>query len=288
MRATPGQKRNHPGCQSVLRAQVLSLCSAVLLLAGTPGCGPAEAPVEAPEPARHTQPLETPNGLTMNGLSVNGLSVNGLSVNGLSVNGLATSAFSSWFSQDPTLATMVMQYLVHCAVPAGQTRAYTHATTGQRYTWTGGLGLAPSWSSGTPASLLEQQVITACMAAHANSAGRHVSLSILGRNAQQVPIPFTSGELSTYSEREACFFGNIFGQEGAFIGVDRASAGITTRACRSTATTGTPCAPLGFIGQCQARCTQDGAGPFYSVCTHNGVSYPAITTRMRAEDFQSL
>jgi hypothetical protein len=214
--------------------------------------------------------------------------MNGLSLNGVTMNGLATAAFSDWFNKDPALADLVMQYLVRCSVPSGETRAYTSSATGQSYTWQGGLGLAPAWSSGTPASVTEQQVITACLAAHANSAGRHVPLSILGRNAQRALIPFTSGELATFGEREACFFGNLFAQEGVFLGVDRASAGITTRACKSPSGTGNTCAPLVFVGQCQASCRTDGAGPFYDTCTHNGVTYPAITTRLRPEDFQTL
>ncbi|HSP78069.1 MAG TPA: hypothetical protein VLQ93_06045, partial [Myxococcaceae bacterium] len=150
------------------------------------------------------------NGLSLNGLSLNGLSLNGLSLNGLSLNGLSTQEFSEWFNQDASAHEQLMRYMVLCAVPAGESRTYTNPATGLTHAWEGSLGLAPDWAGGTPATELEQQVVSGCLAAHANSYGLHVSISVLGRGADGVGIPLAPGELDTYAVKESCFFGNVF------------------------------------------------------------------------------
>jgi hypothetical protein len=235
------------------------------------------------------------NGLSANGLSANGLSANGLSANGLSANGLSASAFATWFSNDPAMADMVMRYVVRCAVAEGQTRTYTDPHTGQSYTWYGVLGLAPRWASGATPTLAEQQVVTACLMAHVNRYGLSIPISVLGRDAQGAIIPFTRSELDTYSVREACFFGNLFTQEGLFFGVDRHvrnEAQYLTRACAGmedgSGDTATSCEPLTYVGSCSQSCIPDPKGPFYSLCTRNGVTYRSITTRMRQSDYSEL
>jgi hypothetical protein len=273
--------------------------AAVLLWTGAQGCGP-ESPHEPVEGLEELSPqqseLDTQNGLSANGLSANGLSANGLSANGLSANGLSTTAFTNWFKQDPALAEMVMRYLVRCAVPAGQTRTYTHPQTGQKYTWTGGLGLAPGWASGNAPNRAEQTVITACLMAHVNRYGLSIPISVLGRDATGAVIPFTSSELHLFSAKEACFFGNVFTNEGLFFGVDRPvtnEAMYLTRACAgmgngSSGDPATSCAPFRFIGSCSQSCTPDNKGPFYLSCQRNGVGYQALTTRMRKADYEQL
>jgi hypothetical protein len=243
---------------------------------------------------RQSQELDSLNGLSANGLSANGLSANGLSANGLSANGLSASAFSVWFAQDPTLADMVMRYVVRCAVPSGETRTYTDIT-GQSYTWSGGLGLAPSFAEGAAPSRAEQQVITACLMAHVNRYGLSISISVLGKDARGRNISFTNSELSTYAVREACFFGNLFTQEGLFFGVDRPvtnEAQYLTRACAgmedASGNPTTSCAPLTYVGACTQSCTLDHKGPFYKGCVRNGVSYLSLTTRMRQSDYDLL
>jgi hypothetical protein len=234
------------------------------------------------------------NGLSYNGLSANGLSYNGLSYNGLSANGLSSEAFAAWFAQDPSTADRVMRYLVRCAVPAWQTRSHTDPQTGQHYTWIGLLGLAPGWASGAPANKTEQQVITACLLAHVNRYGASIPISVLGRDAEGDAIPYSLGELMTYSAKEACFFGNLFTQEGLFFGIDRLiddESAYLTRACSGLGPSASKggCAPLEFIGSCAQSCTPDLlGGPFYWTCTHNGVRYRALSTRMRQSDYAQL
>jgi hypothetical protein len=288
----------------------VGLCLAVLLLGV--GCGPTEArgvwaPADTSSGAANTaQALETDNGLSVNGLSFNGLSFNGLSFNGLSFNGLSSSAFASWFQSNPTLAHGVMRYLVHCAVPAGEVRTYT--AEGRTYDWVGGLGLAPAWAGGATATLREQQVVSACLAAHANKYNQRVPISVLGRRADGVAISVTDEELKQYQWRESCFFGNLFSGEGVYVGRDKGRLKpreSSSRACSVAASRGDKedeaaeeldggeqdppeelelnrhrCAPLVYIGRCAQHCVMDESKSFYASCTWNGVTYPSLTTRL--------
>ncbi len=262
------------------------------MLALTTGCGPMEA--EAPPPPESgalRQQLEEDNGLmanslTNNGLAFNGLAFNGLAFNGLAFNGLSSSAFASWYQQSPQLSHLFMKYLVRCAVPAGQSRSYSDGSS--TYTWSGALGLAPSWSNGSPISPVEQQTITACLAALINKYGLSVGISVLGTTAQGQLIPYTSSELADYSQREACFFGNLFTDEGLFVGNDQAPLAAWQSSLRACAlTSSTTCPPLTHIGSCQDSCTLDPTGTYYTQCTRNGVTYRPITTRIRPQDIYS-
>jgi hypothetical protein len=274
---------------------------ALLLMVGSLGCGPTDGLPDPPMFEEQEQELSSTNGFSVNGFSVNGFSVNGFSVNGLSANGLSASAlsaegFAAWFARDPALAAHVMSYAVRCAVPAGQTRSYTDPGTGQLHTWSGGLGLAPDWAGGAAINQAEQEVITACLLAHVNRYGQHLPISVLGRDARGNLIPYSSCELRTYSAREACFFGNLFTEEGLFFGVDRLMDynAYLTRACAGMSGSGDgagPCAPLTFVGGCALNCLElppELGGPFYRTCTYNGKSYRAITTRMRESDYRAL
>ncbi|MDC0710424.1 hypothetical protein POL68_18245 [Stigmatella sp. ncwal1] len=257
------------------------------------GCGPL-TPEEAEEGLSHQEEalgdrqIRSSNGLSVNGLSVNGLSVNGLSVNGLSVNGLSSASFQSWFTADPIVRDTVMRYVVQCAVPSGQERSFTHPTTGVTYRWQGLLGLAPAWAGGTQATVAEQQVVSACLAAHTNKYGLAVSISVLGKTAQGSAIPTTPEELASHSVKEACFFGNLFTHEGIYAATDRSSlnaAESTSRACGLTSQQGTTeCAPIAHVGFCSQFCTLEPSAPFYSQCTYNGVTYRPLTTRILPSD----
>jgi hypothetical protein len=233
------------------------------------------------------------NGLTVNGLTVNGLTVNGLTVNGLTVNGLQSANFGAWFSQDVALNSTLMKYMVQCAVVAGESRSYQDPVSGTSYTWQGGLGVAQGWASGQPMTEAEQQLVSACLAAHVNKFGMHVPLSVLGRNAQQQSIPYTSEELQSFPRREACFFGNLFRNEGLFAGVDGAYLNddeSSPRACGLTSSQDalvSQCSPIVHVESCETFCTLDPSGLFYTECTYNGRTYLPLTTRIRTEDVYS-
>ena len=273
-----------------IRVVSWALVSCVLVL-GTGGCGPVdEPPVELPTLADQAQGVVDENNLSVNGLSFNGLSFNGLSFNGLSFNGLSSPAFGSWFQSNPARANEAMRYIVRCAVPAGQTRTYTSPTSGTRYTWQGGLGLAPVWAGGSAAPVLEQQLVSACLAAHVNPYGVSIPISILGRKAQGQAIPYTNDELNTFPKQESCFFGNLFTGQGIYAGSRGTllNQGLSSsRACAVVDNSGSQrlnCAPLFFVGECGNLCTLGATGLFYSKCTYAGVDYRPLVTRLRDAD----
>jgi hypothetical protein len=270
-----------------------SLRAIAVLLLLSASCGPVEVEPQAPELGVTTQEMISLNGLAMNGLAMNGLAMNGLAMNGLAMNGLAMNglsneSFTSWFQSDPPLAETLMRYMVACALPYGQSRTYMDG--GTTHTWYGWLGLAPDWANGAPATLAEQQVISACLAAHANKYGRRVLISVLGRDAHENSLPTFSWELQYFPEREACFFGNLFNGEGLYVGNDRGMLNereSTARACAlstSAEAAREACPPLIYIGSCQGACEKDSTTPSYVRCRYNGITYQPLTTRMRRED----
>jgi hypothetical protein len=265
--------------------------TSALSLVGATGCEVQEVPSEEEAALQtHAQELEAENGMSFNGLSLNGLSLNGLSLNGLSLNGLSTTDFASWFNGDPSNNNRLMRYMVRCAVPAGESRTFVNPNTGTTYTWPGSLGLAPDWAGGSPASLAEQQVISACLAAHANNYGLNISISVLGRDSKGANIPYSSEELSHFAKRESCFFGNLFNNEGLFAGNDRnalADDESTSRPCGlkgHKALSNPACSQVKRIGQCEDFCTLDASGNFYTQCSYNGVQYKPLNTRIRQSD----
>ena len=225
------------------------------------------------------------NGLSWNGLSWNGLSWNGLSWNGLSWNGLAADSFRAWFlgqTAGPASSDLVMRYIVKCAAPAG---AVLSATIGDvTYSWAGELGLAPQWTAGNPIPVLEQQLITACLAAHVNKFGLRVGISVLGYKSDGSPIPVAVKELETFKVKEGCFFGNLFSGEGIFVGndstwgPDRSSV----RACAITEKQGVnnSCPPLAFAGVCSELCAKGAISNYYSSCRINNRAYASLNTRI--------
>ena len=256
----------------------------VLLLLAAAACGPVDEAAERQEPARQEQGLESSNGETLNGLAFNGLAFNGLAFNGLNFNGLNSPEFSAWFNQNDTLAATVMHYVVACAVRTGETRTYTDSK-GRTYLWQGWLGLTPDWASGQLASVTEQQLVSACLAAHVNKFGRSVAISVQGRSALGEPIATTQAELQEFSQREGCFFGNLFTNEGIFVGNDDSpleSNESSVRAC-ALGEAGA-CNPIIQAGSCAASCTHDPSHTYYTQCTRNGITYAPITTRIHPQD----
>jgi hypothetical protein len=250
----------------------------------------------SPSTATRADPLAavnsmTANGLITNGLITNGLITNGLITNGLITNGMRTAGFSSWFNGNPTsYSEMVMFYVVACALDNAQSVTWSNPDTGATYTWTGVLGLAPVWASGLPIPLTEQQLVSACLAAHVNKYGLHVEVSVSGSTSAGLPIPTTAAELATFGAREACFFGNLFDGTGVFAANDRpalSQAESTVRACGlSSQAVGrsVECPPIEHVGTCAKHCVLDPSGAYYASCTYNGVTYKPLTTRIRSTD----
>jgi hypothetical protein len=232
--------------------------------------------------------LNSENGISFNGRSFNGVSLNGMSLNGLDAD-LATSSFTSWFNSAATTNAIEMQYVVKCAKPSGTTVTWTNPQTGTSYTWQGLLGLAPSWTN-RAMTTAEQQVLTACLLAHANKYGVHVPIAIEGRTASGATLAQGSGELTTYSVQEAAFFGNTVTGDGSFVCLDHATwdaSRSSARACGyDTKASGasTACPPMYQVGACNNFCTLDATKTYYTTCTYNGKTYQPLTTRLRVQD----
>jgi hypothetical protein len=249
-------------------------------------CAPQPQAGATPEALLTTNGLSV-NGLSVNGMSVNGLSVNGLSVNGLSVDGLANAEFEAWFTADPVMSNMVMRYMARCALPAGQSLSWRWGHT--VYTWYGALGLAPAWSGGSPIAPAEQQLVTACLAAHSNKFGLHVGLSVRGPLSDGSFIPLDPGEDTAFAKPEGCYFGNLFAGTGIYSGAflaDWDSAETNPRGCAVEGGLPGSCPPMQHVGSCADFCTAaPGTGPtVYESCRVNEVDYLPLTTYLSEEN----
>jgi hypothetical protein len=142
------------------------------------------------------------NGLSMNGLSMNGLSMNGLSMNGLSMNGLSMNGLSTTSGLMTTNGGReITKYMVKCALPSGHQYA-TQDQNGYPYTYQGSLGVAPEWETGTCGKDCQER-LSACLLAHVNNAGVHISLWLDGEGA------VGWGTSTDFPYMEGAFFGNL-------------------------------------------------------------------------------
>jgi len=255
----------------------------------TAGCGAIGAGQTAGE---EEAALASDNGMSLNGVSLNGVSLNGVSLNGVSLNGLtpaglSTTAFANWFNGNVTLSEMITRYEVKCALVANTSLSWTNPTTKVAYSWPGELGLAPGWAAGRPISSTEKQLITGCVLAHANKYGIHVPIAVEGVTATGAVIPMGANELTTYSVREAAFFGNGFDGTGFFVCLDHPtwdSKKSAARACAfdtSLSGSSTACPPVYQLGPCNNFCTLDASGTYYTSCSYGGKSYTPVTTRLQ-------
>jgi hypothetical protein len=263
-----------------------------LLLTATAACGAAVPSGDVTATA--SQALSayngfSPNGLNKNGLNKNGLNKNGLNKNGLSNSGLASAGFATWFDADAPTSDMVMSYVAACALPIGQIRTWTSPKTGAQYTWFGVLGLLPGWGAGSAMTTAEEQVLTACLAAHVNQYGHHVWIAVEGRGATGVQIPILPYELTYYPVREACFFGNLVQDEGIFLAFDQPNwdpASSSARGCGVDINkVSVDCSPMVITGEeCRDICRADATGVFWESCTWKGKTYKPLTTRLNQGD----
>jgi hypothetical protein len=285
---------SHSGQPTVSRGhrvhETITLLAIVTLSWLASGCGGSAPASSGEELETEHHALGSSNSMTTNGLSTNGLSTNGLSTNGLSTNGLSNPDFKTWFDSNPErYSNMVMTYVVACTYPAGSSLTWTKDSN-TTYTWYGRLGLTPDWVSGKPISEREQQLVTACLAAHVNKFGQHVGISVRGWNARGTSIGMDANEATTYTEPEAAFFGNLFTGEGIFSCNDRlytTPAESSARACGLSSQAygmSVECAPLIHAGNCATFCTMDKRTGIYTSCTYGKKSYPPLTTKLRPAD----
>jgi hypothetical protein len=253
--------------------------------------------------------LVAENGIAVNGIAVNGIAVNGIAVNGiaadgtlsnglgpgagssgLAVNGLTQAAlaapeFAWWFARSPEYASMVMSYLVRCSLRAESTLAYEHE--GASYAWTGNLGVAPRWGAGGTIPEEEQELVSACLAAHVNGLGQHVTISVRGHLAAGDPIPLAPGEEENWLHRESCFFGNIFDGTGVWTALeyDLLDAGISTpRGCSAEFGVPQSCPPMMQAGYCADLCTSGPDGVTWMSCAVDGRPFRPLQVYLQPSD----
>jgi hypothetical protein len=244
------------------------------------------------------------NGINTNGINTNGINTNGINTNGINTNGLAPGAgtsglatgglaeatfasaeFQAWFAASPSYADMVMRYVVACAAPGGTTKTFTYE--GTTYTWTGSLGVAPAWSAGEAIGAAEQELVSACLAAHTNGLGQHVTLSVRGYHANGQPLETTAEEVQGWQFREACFMGNLFDGSGVGVALQPDSLDplvSTPRGCAAEFGVPGSCPPMVQVGMCADLCTPGPDGSTYASCTVNGRAYRALQVHLQASD----
>ena len=182
-------------------------------IASTVGCAAVDDGTEAQNEAVASDNGLSGNGLSMNGLSMNGLSMNGLSANGLSGNGLSGNGLSlnglsgNGLSSTTGLMTtpggrQVVQYMAKCALAEG-TNLVKADQYGVSYTFPGKLGVATQWLNGM-CDMDCQERVSACMLAHVNNAGVHISIWLDSEGA------LGWGRDPNFPFEEGSFFGNLF------------------------------------------------------------------------------
>jgi len=210
--------------KKVLR-QIGWVTASLGLTAALIGCSDAmdEAAVAESQGAAlaSTNGLAAVNGLgATNGLTgTNGLmGTNGLAAtNGLAgTNGLA--ATNGLMTTDGGRKTV--EYIVKCALAKGDS-IVKQDQYGNNYTYGGNVGVCPDWKYGSITSNYTcQELISACVMAHLNTAGIHVPLW-LDSGAQSIGW----GLNSAYPYQEGTFFGNVLVTGGMNHGAMLAPAG---------------------------------------------------------------
>ncbi|MEM9488462.1 MAG: DNRLRE domain-containing protein, partial [Myxococcota bacterium] len=162
-------------------------------------------------------------------------------------------------SYDLAAFEVLLRYLVECALPEGDSLTFDDEND-LPVTYHGALGLAPGWKTGAP-SELEQQRVSACLAARSNALEQPVVISMRG-----LGIATDSVERELFRVHEGAFWGNVFSTTPTLNACAVTGGGISGRTC----TQGSDC---GFVahGDCTEVCTsQDSGDGHYFNC--NGES----------------
>ena len=281
-----------------MREALSSVTVHFVMAVGLAGCGIALATEDSNYKHSFEALLDdhglSPSGLISNGARrgvTNGLSFapgsNGLAAGGLGGPRIAGAAFDAWFGKDRAYANMVMRYVVRCALPAGASRSYLNPGDGLVYTWPGSIGLAPLWATGAAIPVVEQELVSACLAAHVDENGAQTSIMLRGFGPNDVPIS-AGKDARRYPFVEGAFYGNLFRAQAprvyaCFIGNPRENALVTIP--RDCAFGGKPgnCAPMSHTGWCPSVCAAKGIGT-YSTCEGDGQAFRPVVVQLRDTD----
>ena len=154
------------------------------------------------EPATST----TEEALTAsNRLASNRLASNRLASNRLASNSLGAAALTAGTLIETVEGRDVFSYIVACALPAGQSVTVKDSKK-TPYTFSGEIGLAPTWLTSTP-TVSQRRWVTACLLARTNYYGVPVQISMRGANAV---LATSTTELGTFKFAEGAFYGDLF------------------------------------------------------------------------------
>jgi hypothetical protein len=180
-------------------------------------------------------------------------------------------------------ARTVLALAVGCALDSRQTISFT--VNGVTYVDTGGVGIAPGWTT-SALTVTQAAWVSACLFAHVNDVSSLIWISLRGAEANLAP---TAVELTGYKIEEGAFWGNAFIDLGPVTGyscdgVDQAAnddyADLPLRQCAQwdgvAASNRSPCG-ISYAGRCSTVCATASAP--YAGCSFLGgpVSGPVVT-----------
>jgi hypothetical protein len=171
------------------------------------------------------QAVQSQNRLASNRLASNRLASNRLASNRLASNRLASNSLSyvALAETSDLLQTAegrdVYSYIVSCALPEGVTieaditgagdsapPATPYTCTAGHCTFSGNLGLAPTWID-RRLDRRGQGWVSACLFARVNANDTAESISLRGRNPG---LTISTEEMELYTAEEGAFYGNLF------------------------------------------------------------------------------
>jgi hypothetical protein len=150
-------------------------------------------------------------------ISMNTISFADVTANHAAINALGSKKFSL---NNTAAASMlnsagsreVLNYLVGCALPAGQ--SFNVTAGGTTYTFAGDIGLAKSWKS-VKLTAKQQRWISACMFARINNQGQLMKISLRGPHHA---LHVTPAETSRFNQEEGVYYGNLFTGQMPIVG----------------------------------------------------------------------
>ena len=156
-------------------------------------------------PAEASRAITADNKLSMNKLSMNKLSMNKLSLNGITLDPVALAGLD-----ETAEGQEVLEFLVRCALPAGDELVLEDADGAVVRAFPGSLGVAPEWRDG-PLSASGKRWVTACLLAHVNAFSASVQISLRGPHPA---LAASAAERHEYAVQEAAFYGDLFDGDG--------------------------------------------------------------------------
>ncbi|MBK8011683.1 MAG: hypothetical protein IPK13_10045 [Deltaproteobacteria bacterium] len=120
----------------------------------------------------------------------------------------------------------LMKYTVECALNAGDSVNITFPSG--PITFSGALGLAPTWKTGA-INVVGQKAVSACLAARTNAHGTTVRISL--RNPAYAGLATTALEKAQFKSHEGAFWGNVFGANPSIHACKAEGGGPAGRLC---------------------------------------------------------